>query len=246
MNTLRLTTYLTFILLTLVSLIYTPLVQAEPEAKKKPAIEKVVKAKHIGFMSCKGKGLYYSKVKGVKGCYTCPKNMKRTSPTRKMDHPKSCVNRKGKNTYAKANFKGQVVGKCKENQYRYNNQCFTCPQGAKFSFGKQACVFFEPTPFKKSQVYTCLGKGLYRSVNVGGAKGCYVCPTGMKRTLNIRKMNHPKACVNRKGKNTYAYGILLALSDKEVCEKGKKQCKAIYKPVKGKQAAAWYKANRIN
>ncbi len=80
--------------------------------------------------SCKGKGLYYSKVNGVKACYTCPDGMKRASATRKMNHPKACVNRKGKNTYAKG-LKLANLKKCKKGQFKHKGYCKACPEGTK-------------------------------------------------------------------------------------------------------------------
>lgn len=90
-----------------------------------------VKAKKHGYYSCKGKRIYYSKVDGVKGCYTCPKGMKRTSPTRKMDHKKACVNREGKNTYAKGIFLGENLKGCPKGQFKYKGRCMTCPDKTK-------------------------------------------------------------------------------------------------------------------
>ncbi len=89
-----------------------------------------VEALSFSRYSCKGKGLYYSKVNGSKGCYTCPDGMKRTSATRKMNHPKACVNRKGKNTYAKGR-KLANLKKCKKGQFKHKGYCKACPEGTK-------------------------------------------------------------------------------------------------------------------
>lgn len=94
-------------------------------------LKKFEPAKAKNFLSCKGKRYYYSKVDGKKGCYTCPYKMKRTSPTRKMDHPKACVNRKGKNTYAPAKPAGKIVKSCGKNGLGYKGRCYYCPKNSK-------------------------------------------------------------------------------------------------------------------
>jgi hypothetical protein len=243
MNSSGLITFITLLFLASFSSTYAAPSFAESQATQKPAAKKAVKAKKIGYLSCKGKKLYYSKVNGVKGCYTCPSGMKRTSPTRKMNHPKACVNRKGTNTYAKATFKGNVVT-CKPSQLKYNNECLACPKGAKYSPTKKACVFIKKSPVQKITGSACQGKGLYRS-KIKGIQYCYTCPTGMVRSNQLRKMNHPKACVNRKGKNTYASGIGLGYFVKVPCEKGNNYCKPEFKPARTKAAAAWYKSNNV-
>jgi len=99
--------------------------------------------------SCKGKGVYYSKVGGKKYCYTCPKNFKRTSPTRKMDHPKACVNRKGKNTYKPHATRVKNVDGCGKGQFKSKGFCMVCPKGYErfynvdmynASYGTNDCV----------------------------------------------------------------------------------------------------------
>jgi hypothetical protein len=82
--------------------------------------------------------LYYSKVNKVKGYYSCPKNFKRTSPTRKMNHAKACVNRKGENTYKKATYEGRFKYKCPKltNMFTQGNNCMSCPKGAKLKRNK--------------------------------------------------------------------------------------------------------------
>jgi hypothetical protein len=88
--------------------------------------KKVSAIKHDRY-SCKGKGVYYSKVDGVKGCYTCPDGYKRTSPTRKMNHAKACVNRTGKNSYAAAASRVDNVDSCGNGQFRHKGFCKSCP-----------------------------------------------------------------------------------------------------------------------
>jgi hypothetical protein len=104
--------------------------------------QQVKAKKHKLFTSCKGKRSYYSKVNGNKGCYTCPGGMKRASATRKMNHKKACVNREGKNTYAKGLFLGKVVKSCGKGKFKYKGQCYSCPKGyePKFIFGKKVGV----------------------------------------------------------------------------------------------------------
>lgn len=94
-------------------------------------VKKFKQAKAKNFLSCKGKRFYYSKVGGKAGCYTCPYKMKRTNPMRKMDHPKACVNRKGKNTYAPAERAGKIVKSCGKNGLKYKSRCYYCPKGSK-------------------------------------------------------------------------------------------------------------------
>ncbi|MFV1921718.1 MAG: hypothetical protein ACMZ63_03780 [Methylotenera sp.] len=99
--------------------------------------------------SCKGKGVYYSKVGGKKYCYTCPKDFTRTSPTRKMDHAKACVNRKGKNTYKPYATRVKNVDGCGKGQFKSKGFCMSCPAGYKrfyhvdmynASYGTNDCV----------------------------------------------------------------------------------------------------------
>jgi len=239
MNSSRLITFITLLFLASFSSTYAAPSFAESQATQKPAAKKAVKAKKIGYLSCKGQKLYHSKIDGVKGCYTCPSNMKRTSPTRKMDHPKACVNRKGKNTYAKAQFQGKIISKCggKHRGFKDKNICLKCPQGMAYSATKKACLA-EGTSDNQPPLYTCKGKGIYYS-KVKGVKSCYACPTGMKRTSPTRKMDHPKACVNRKGTNTYAKATKLGDIVKS-CHKDDKSCKPKFKAIIGKPVD-WYK-----
>jgi len=91
-----------------------------------------VRAKKHRLYSCKGKNLHYSKVKGVKACYSCPSGYTRYSPTRKMDHKKACTVRKvGKNKYAKAKKVGNLVRKCGKGQFKYKGSCSSCPSKTK-------------------------------------------------------------------------------------------------------------------
>ncbi len=99
---------------------------------------KRVSAKKESRYSCKGKGVYYSKVNGKKHCYTCPKGFKRTSPTRKMDHPKACVNRKGKNTYKPYATRVKNVDGCGKGEFRHKGFCKSCPVHTKRGFWKTA------------------------------------------------------------------------------------------------------------
>jgi len=82
--------------------------------------------------------LYYSKVNKVKGYYSCPKNFKRTSPTRKMNHAKACVNRKGKNKYKKATYEGRFKYKCPKIRLMFpqSGRCMSCPKGSKLKRNK--------------------------------------------------------------------------------------------------------------
>ncbi|MFK8049532.1 MAG: hypothetical protein AB8B81_13995 [Halioglobus sp.] len=91
-----------------------------------------VKAKKHRLYSCKGKNLHYSKVKGVKACYSCPRGYSRYSPTRKMDHKKACTLRQpGKNKYSKAKKIGTLVSKCGKGQFKYKGSCHSCPKKTK-------------------------------------------------------------------------------------------------------------------
>jgi hypothetical protein len=108
-----------------------------------------VPAKKVNRYSCKGKGVYYSKINGQKYCFTCPKNFTRTSLTRKMDHPKACVNREGKNKYASAASKVKNVDGCGKGEFKSKGFCMSCPTGYKrhynvdmynASYGTSDCV----------------------------------------------------------------------------------------------------------
>lgn len=92
---------------------------------------KKVSAKKESRYSCKGKGVYYSKVDGKKYCYTCPDGFKRTSPTRKMNHSKACVNRTGKNTYKPAASRVDNVDGCASGQFKHKGFCKSCPAQTK-------------------------------------------------------------------------------------------------------------------
>jgi hypothetical protein len=123
-----------------------------------------VKAKKHGYYSCKGKGIYYSKVNGVKGCYSCPKGMKRTSLTRKMNHKKACVNREGKNTYAKGILLGKNLKKCPSGQYKYKGRCVSCPAKTKRQGGKHGYAGIDTGMCKVKKEYRCnAGLKLHKS-----------------------------------------------------------------------------------
>ncbi len=82
--------------------------------------------------SCKGKGVYYSKINGTKYCYTCPDGYKRASVTRKMNHPKACEkHQKGKNDYAPAEGRVRNVDGCGEGEFRHKGFCKSCPAKTK-------------------------------------------------------------------------------------------------------------------
>lgn len=91
-----------------------------------------VKAKKHKLYSCKGKNLHYSKVKGNKACYSCPKGYSRTSPTRKMNHRKACTKRQsGKNAYKRAKKVANLVKSCPSGQFKYKGRCSSCPSKTK-------------------------------------------------------------------------------------------------------------------
>lgn len=82
----------------------------------------------------KNSKLYFSKVNGVKGYYSCPKGYKRFSPTRKMNHSKACTLRQpGKNKYKKAKYQGRYKYKCPKltKLFPKGRQCMSCPKGSK-------------------------------------------------------------------------------------------------------------------
>lgn len=127
-------------------------IEDEGEDSEEEAVdvsELKVPAKQVNRYSCKGKDVYYSKVNGQKYCYTCPKDFTRTSPTRKMDHPKACVNRKGKNQYKPAATKVKNVDGCGKGEFKSKGFCMACPAGYKrfyhvdmynASYGTSDCV----------------------------------------------------------------------------------------------------------
>lgn len=121
----------------------------ESEGEADDISELKVPANKVNRYSCKGKGVYYSKVNGQKYCYTCPKDFTRTSPTRKMDHAKACVNRKGKNKYKPAATRVKNVDGCGTGEFKSKGFCMSCPAGYKrfyhvdmynASYGTSDCV----------------------------------------------------------------------------------------------------------
>ncbi len=99
---------------------------AEAESLESQKIEATKKNRY----SCKGKGVYYSKVNGKKYCYTCPKGYKRASVTRKMNHPKACeLHQKGKNDYKPAATKVDNVDGCGRGEFKHKGFCKSCPSG---------------------------------------------------------------------------------------------------------------------
>lgn len=92
---------------------------------------KKVSAQKESRYSCKGKGVYYSKVGGNKYCYTCPEGFKRTLPTRKMNHARACVNRTGTNTYAPAASRVDNVDGCGSGEFKHKGFCKSCPTQTK-------------------------------------------------------------------------------------------------------------------
>lgn len=90
-----------------------------------------VKAKSHNRYSCKGKNVLFSKVNGVKGCYSCPDGYTRFSPSRKMDHKKACTKRQpGKNAYKKATKLG-TIGRCGDGKFKHKGYCKSCPAKTK-------------------------------------------------------------------------------------------------------------------
>lgn len=81
-----------------------------------------------GPYACRGKNLYYSKVDGDKGCYSCPEGYTRFSYTRKMSHEKACtLRRKGRNAYAEATYEGPYNRSCADGQFKHKGHCKSCP-----------------------------------------------------------------------------------------------------------------------
>ncbi|MEZ5466402.1 MAG: hypothetical protein R3F18_01885 [Lysobacterales bacterium] len=77
----------------------------------------IVPAQYVGKaekLGCPGKQSYFSSIRGG-SCWTCPKDYRRSSPTRKMDHPKACIKR------------GSLTGPWKP--ARYTQQAWGCPSG---------------------------------------------------------------------------------------------------------------------
>ena len=93
--------------------------------------EDVSAASHARY-SCKGKDLYYSKVDGDKGCYSCPDGYKRASLTRKMSDDKACEkHQKGPNAYAPATRVADVVDSCGDGRFKHDGYCKSCPAKTK-------------------------------------------------------------------------------------------------------------------
>ena len=92
--------------------------------------QKAGKAQKLG---CPGKNSYFSTLRGG-SCWTCPKNYKRTSLTRRMDHPKACKKRKSlSGPWQAATYQKRAWG-CPAGQFHVSHgggTCMSCPAGYK-------------------------------------------------------------------------------------------------------------------
>lgn len=190
---------------------YTPLGTAEHDGlcKYRGHIGKIqcikVTAKKHDRYNCKGKGVYYSKVDGKKGCYTCPKNFKRTKLTRKMDHAEACVNRKGKNKYARAT-RFNNTDKCGSGQFKHKGYCKSCPAHTNRGLAAKL-TSIDSGKCKVERAYRCNdGLKLYKSV-----------PENVKdRVANWTELSHKKYCGKPANINVYLAEVLLTESNVEI------------------------------
>jgi hypothetical protein len=94
----------------------------------------IVPARYMGEaekLGCPGKQSYFSSIRGG-SCWTCPKDYRRTSPTRKMDHPKACIKRGSLTGPWRPARYGQRAWGCPSGQFHValgGGSCMSCPAG---------------------------------------------------------------------------------------------------------------------
>ena len=95
---------------------------AEPAPTTVPA--KSIRTAQAG--NCRGQQIYLS----GGSCYSCPDGYRRYSPTRKMTHPKACIERGCGSKSTKAKYAWELNG-CQKGEFEYDNNCMKCPSGTE-------------------------------------------------------------------------------------------------------------------